>query len=260
MIPRPSDTPGALLVISPAEARAVRLPWSSLLRNKVGEFLTKASGRRIKGQGMIGADPAAVRAGFQALSADGFDEYNLPQVWVERRQIPQVLHRRVPRTGARILDLGCGPGTSTWVICRFGDSSWNVTGFELIDASVALARDRAARGEFTGRDGTVIKPTFECQCLGEPLRVSGQPVPEASVDLAVAGGVVGLYLTHSQAASLADELARTIRPGGFAALDAGPANSEDFLRSLMSTRGFALVDKARSFLIEPRPKLIFRRR
>jgi SAM-dependent methyltransferase len=248
-----------MLAISRAQARRVRLPWSALARNKLGEFWIKATGRRIKGQGMIGADPSRVREGFEALSAEGFDDYNLPQVWVERRQIPQVLHGRVPLTGARILDLGCGPGTSTWVICQFGDPSWDVIGFELIAHAVALARERAARGDFLGRDGTRLSPRFECQCLSEPLRIAGKLVPDASVDLALAGGVVGLYLTRAQAESLSDELARTVRPGGFAAIDAGPANPEPILMGIMTHRGFRLEAKARSFIIEPRPKLIFRR-
>src|SRR5687767_13726517 len=118
------------LYITRHARRALRLSWRALLANKAHEYIVKARGQRIKGQGMIGADPETVAAGFESLSQDGFAEYNLPQQWVERRTIPGALDGRVPLHNAVVLDLGCGPGTSTDVLCYLGNPSWRIIGYE----------------------------------------------------------------------------------------------------------------------------------
>jgi len=46
-------------------------------------------------------------------------------------------------------------------------------------------------------------------------------------------------------------------PGGFIALDAGPAIPEARLRELAEQAGFAFRDRVKSFVIELRPKLVF---
>ena len=243
-----------MLSVSPVDRRTLRLPWSALLANKAHEFWTKATGRRIKGQGMIGASHAAVREGFGSLVGEDFHEYNLPQAWVERRQIPQVLHGRVPTTNARIVDLGCGPGTSTDVLCHFADPSWQIFGYDLTPHLIDAARQRAAKGEFKNREGVAIHPEFHCQSIAEPLNL-----PDESIDLAISGGVVGLYLQQSEAQALLQELKRIIKPNGFIALDAGPAIPVELLTQLATAAGFTYVAKAKSFIIEPRPKLVFQK-
>lgn len=243
-----------MLDVSSKDARVIRLPWSALIGNKGKELWTKATGRRIKGQGMIGADHSKVREGFGALVGDDFHEYNLPQAWVERRQIPQVLHGRVPRENARIVDLGCGPGTSTDVLCHFAHPSWTIIGFDLTAHLIDVAKERAARGEFKNREGVVITPEFRCQSIAERLEIS-----DSSIDLAISGGVVGLYLSTDEARTLIAELKRIVRPGGYIALDAGPAVPVDTLRGLAESAGFVYDGKAKSFVIEPRPKLVFRK-
>lgn len=242
------------IAVSPSDLRTLRLPWSALLANKAKEMWTKATGRRIKGQGMIGADHSVVSEGFGSLVGEDFHEYNLPQAWVERRQIPRVLHGRVPKENARVVDLGCGPGTSTEVLCHFARTSWRIVGFDLTAHLIEAAKGRAARGEFKNRDGVVIKPEFRCQSIAERLEIE-----DGSVDLAISGGVVGLYLSVEQARALVAELKRIVRPGGFIALDAGPAVPVDTLREVVEAAGFVYDGKAKSFVIEPRPKLIFRK-
>ena len=245
-----------MLTLTAAQRREVRMPWSALIANKAEEFWTKATGRRIKGQGMIGAPAATVREGFDSLRGADFGHYNLPQAWVERRQIPVVLNGRVPAVGAVVLDLGCGPGTSTEVLCHYADASWSITGFDLTPHLIEAARSRA----FRNRAGRVIVPRFECQDISEPLVVGGVAVEGGSVDLAISGGVVGLYLSPAQAERLAAELARVVKPGAFAAVDAGPSVSAARLRGIMEGAGFEQVGIAKSFVIEPRPKLVFERR
>ncbi len=260
-----------LLSVSAPEASAIRLPWSALLSNKAYELWSKASGRGYQGQGMIGADASSVRHGFASLIGRDFHTYNFPQVWVERRQIPRVLHDRVPRHGATIVDLGCGPGTSTDILCHFADPSWTILGYDLTGHLITEAKHRASRGEFKNRKGQTISPRFHCQSIAEPLRAitedlesvspnTAQAVLEPqSVDLAISGGVVGLYLQVEEAERLLSELRRVVKPGGHIALDVGPAIRSATLNRLATANGFVLVDRARSCLVEPRPKLIFRK-
>lgn len=252
------DEPNVLRV-SRDDRRAVRLGWAPLLRNKLREIVVKMRGKRIHGQGMIGADAATVREGFDALAGKGFDTYNLPQVWVESRQIPQVIDGRVPARHAVVLDLGCGPGTSTRVLSYFADPTWMILGFDLTERSIAMARELATGGVFKNRHGEVIRPEFYCQDISEPLLRDGRPLADASADLAISGGVVGLYMKPERVERLADELKRVLKPGAIAALDCGPSVPRNVLAGIMEARGFEPLGRAVSFVIEPRPKLVYRR-
>lgn len=268
-----------MIHVTLADRRAVRLPWALLLASKAAEIRTKARGRRIAGQGMIGADAATVAHGFGAFDDAAFATYNLPQRWVERRQIPAAIDGRIPTQGATVLDLGCGPGTSTEVLCYFADPSWRIIGYDLTDRFVVRAEQRARQGDFRNRDGALIRPQFVCQSIAEPLRGEprrgeplregahdGEPSPpqghllaDASVDFAMSGGVVGLYMCPADVEQLVAELRRVVRPGGFIALDAGPAVPARVLRRIVVGAGFVYTGSARSFWIEPRPKLVFER-
>lgn len=247
-----------MIRVTPEDRRALRLPWSALAKNKAHEFWTKARGRRIKGQGMIAAEGATVAAGFGALQGDDFHEYNLPQAWVERRQIPSAIHGRIPAHAAFVLDLGCGPGTSTEVLCHFANPTWTILGFDFTPHLIEAATARDARNEFRNRAGETIHPRFTCQSIADPLLDQGRPVADASADFAISGGVVGLYLHEPQARALLAELRRVVKPDGHIALDAGPSIPVPTLRRLAEDVGFVYESKARSFWIEPRPKLIFR--
>ncbi|CAG0982670.1 hypothetical protein PHYC_01853 [Phycisphaerales bacterium] len=249
-----------MIHVTPHARRALRLPWRALLANKAREFGVKLRGGRIKGQGMIGAPATTVAAGFKALRADDFVQYNLPQAWVERRQIPIAIHGRIPRQHAVVLDLGCGPGTSTEVLCYFADPTWTVLGYDLTDHYIERAAARSGRGEFRNHAGQRISPRFACQDISQPLASpDGGLVAGGSVDYALSAGVVGLYMNEESAARLASELARVVKPGGFVALDAGPAVPVRALKRILIARGFRYLHRARSFWIEPRPKLVFQR-
>lgn len=243
--------------VTAADRRALRVPWRLLVVNKLKEFWIKGTGRRIPGQGMIGAGPEAVRDGFGSLAGKTFDGYNLPQQWVESRMLPQVIEGRVPVSGARVLDLGCGPGTSTRILAWFAKPDWRIEGLELIDHQVALAKERVAGGWFVNRDGERIEPTFRCADVSEPDAFVA--IEDGSVDLAVSGGVVGLYLTPEQGERLIGALRRVVRVGGWVALDAGPSIPVKALEAMGRRNGFEVVDLVKSFPIEPRPKVLFRR-
>jgi SAM-dependent methyltransferase len=209
---------------------------------------------------MINAPAPQVREGFSALLGSDFDEYNLPQAWVESRQIPQCLHRRVPRDGARILDLGCGPGTSTRILCRFASSTWSILGYDFTEAYIAEANRLRASGAFRNAAGEIIPTEFAVQDISRPLRdPSGTRLAAGSVDFALSGGVVGLYLNRRATIRLARELWRVVKPGGHAAIDAGPAVPARWILAIFRRRGFIPVGRARSVFLEPRPKIIFRK-
>jgi SAM-dependent methyltransferase len=246
-----------MIKVTSTDKQHLKLPWSFLVANKGEELWIKATGKQFRGAWMIGARFGEVLEGFDSLKDAAFDRYNLPQVWVERRQIPEAIDGRVPDRGAVVLDLGCGPGTSTEVLCHFAQPCWKIIGFDLTDHLVERARMRSAGGDFRNREGEVISPKFECQDISKPLKVDGERIAEESVDFAVSCGVVGLYLSKLQGARLAKELHRVLRPGGHAAVDSGPAIRPRVLRRLMEDVGFELVDTAKSCWMEPRPKLVF---
>lgn len=249
----------AMIRVSGDDRRRLRFPWWSLVRNKLREVIVKARGERISGQGMIGADAEAVKEGFADLSDEQFAEYNFPQRWVERRTIPVAIDGRVPARGAVVLDLGCGPGTSTEVLTHFAHTSWKIIAYDLTPRSIELARERAARGGFVNRDGASIVPEFHCQDIGGTLRRDGEALPAGVADMAVSGGVVGLYMNPRSVTRLAWELRRVLKPGGFAALDAGPAVGVRVLKEIMARAGFRYVRACRSAPFDPRPKLVFER-
>lgn len=249
-----------MLDVTAADRRALRWPWSVLAASKRDELVAKLLRRPFAGRGLIGADDAAVAAGFGALGDDAFATYNLPQRWVERRQIPRAIDGRVPVRDATVLDLGCGPGTSTEVLCHFADPSWTIIGYDLTARFIALAEERARRGDFRNRRGEVIRPHFVCQSIAEPLAAHGRRLADASVDFAISGGVVGLYMQPQTVARLAAELARVVRPGGHIALDAGPAVPARVVARLVAAAGFQPVGTARSVWCDPRPKVIAVRR
>ena len=248
-----------MIQVTAADHRLLREPWGKLIANKGKEIWGSVTGRHMDGHGMINADPAVVAEGFAALKDETFDAYNYPQVWVESRQILQAVDQRIPENAARVVDLGCGPGTSTRLICHFAQPDWEIFGFDLTEHSIEQAQEKSESGGFVNKAGEVIRPHFECQSIAEQLMHGGEPLPDQSVDMALSAGVVGLYLNHDQAAALVKELHRVIKPGGFIALDAGPSNPVASLRRLAEAAGFVFQGLAKSCVIEPRPKLVFQR-
>lgn len=61
----------------------------------------------------------AVSAAYGAMSAAEFDAINGRQDWANWRTIPRALSGHVPDRPLRILDLGCGTGSSTQVLAWY---------------------------------------------------------------------------------------------------------------------------------------------
>jgi SAM-dependent methyltransferase len=258
------------LRVSQQDREALAWPFSTIIRRKASEFTSKALGKYYSGAGLICSDLEKVKKGFASLTQEQFDEYNLAQVWVERRHIPKAIDNRIPAEHAVVIDLGCGPGSSTALLSYFARPSWRITGYDLTEDYIALANARKASNHYRSREGHAIAPTFICQSIAHPLRASesGQELlAEASVDFAISSGVVGLYLDEPSLHALTRELMRVMKVGAFAAIDTGPTNPSSTLRRAMkaasdqsSKAQFVEVASVGSLpIFEPRPKRIFQK-
>ena len=96
--------------------------------------------------------------------------------------------------GRPVLEVGCGAGVD---LARFAKGGAVVTGVDLTESAITLAKANFAQQELSGR--------FEV-ADGEQL-----PFPDNSFDLVFAHGVVQ-YTAHPE--RLVDECRRVLRPGG----------------------------------------------
>ncbi len=122
-------------------------------------------------------------------------------------------------TGARtLLDAGCGMGAASVCFARLG---FDVTGFDISDGNLSVARRLAQQHELSDR----------CRFLTMPAE--RLDFPDASFDV-----VVGIdFLHHVEVGAVLNELARVLRPGGVAIFKEPLAdNPLDALRTLMHRR------------------------
>ena len=173
--------------------------------------------------------------------------------------IMQAMARLVPQ-GARVLDLGCGVGDSAKFCSLFAHPQWHIHGLDLSEEFVALAQARAQAAHYQNLQGQKIQTSFYVQNLADPLMLNSErPIPAESVDFAYSSGVVGLYMNPESASLLVKNLFRVIKPGGWIALDSGPAIRSGPLRELVTREGFVYEARVKSIWMDPRPKLIFRK-
>lgn len=146
--------------------------------------LGHAMGRRVPG-GMLIGDPG------------GYDTHS--------RILFGSLYRQMARDvaaaaspGARILEVGCGPGHLSTRLAR--DQALEVTGLDLDPAMIERARANAARSEIQGRAPRFVE--------GD---VASLPFDDSSFDL-----VVSTFSMHhwSDPTAGLSEIARVLRPGG----------------------------------------------
>jgi SAM-dependent methyltransferase len=201
-------------------------------------------------------DPEEVAAGYVAMTAEEFDAVNARQDWANWRTIPRCLSGNVPDMPLRILDLGCGTGGSTRVLAWYAPPGSHVTGFEMAEPLVAIARRRT----YPDRSGGAARVDFVCQGVTEPLRDGqGSVVADGSVDAVNASGIVGHHLGTQKIEPLPTELRRVLRPGGIAMLDVGPTLRERELTRLLGEAGFCKLGHCRSWWFDPTGQVIFRR-
>ncbi|HMF18072.1 MAG TPA: class I SAM-dependent methyltransferase, partial [Gemmataceae bacterium] len=154
-------------------------------------------------------EPEAVAAAYAAMSDDDFAAINARQDWANWRTIPRGLSGNVPDRRLRVLDLGCGSGSSTAVLAFYCPAGSQITGYEMVSPLLDMARRRA----YVHRSGQPIVVTFVCQGVTEPLRdAGGGVVPNECVDLVNASGVVGHHLNADSVRPLIGELCRVLTP------------------------------------------------
>jgi SAM-dependent methyltransferase len=204
-----------------------------------------------------GTDAQRVATAYAAMSADEFDAINGRQEWANWRTIPRALSGHVPDRPLRVLDLGCGSGTSTRVLAFYCPAGSSITGYEFAEPLVAVARKR----DYCRRDDQPAQVGFVCQSVTETLRqADGRPLPDASVDLVNASGIVGHHLNAASAGPLVGELRRVLRPEGVAMLDPGPTLVAPELRALMERAGFTLLGHYYSWFGDACGAMVFRRK
>jgi SAM-dependent methyltransferase len=211
---------------------------------------------RRRGVHFRSTDLEAVAAAYAAMSASEFDAINGRQDWANWRTIPRALSGNVPDRPLRVLDLGCGTGSSTRVLAFNAPPESHITGYELAPPLVEIARRRT----YARRDGQPARVDFCCQGVTEPLRqTDGSRVPEQSVDVINASGIVGHHLTAEAIEPLVYELERVLAADGIALLDVGPTLSARALSRVMGGAGFQWLGHFRSWLCDPTGQVLFRR-
>src|SRR5262249_9373589 len=133
-------------------------------------------------------DPAVASAAYAAMSSAEFDAINARQNWANWRTIPRALKGRLPDRALFVVDLRCGTGSSTRVLADYCPIGSRIVGLEQTEPLLDCAR-RRVHAHSSGRPVTV---EFVCQSVSEPFREpNGQWVPECSVDLVNASGIIG---------------------------------------------------------------------
>lgn len=200
------------------------------------------------------ADPAIVQQAYTAMTPEEFDAINGRQDWANWRTIPRALSGHVPDRALRVLDLGCGTGSSTRVLAYYCPAGSRITGFELAAPLIEVGRRRS----YCRRSGEPVDVSFVCQGMTETFQEDDhQPVPPTSVDLVSASGVVGHHLNSNMVVPVAQEIRRVLRPGGTALLDVGPTMKERSLTRLMEPLGFRRLGRRRSWLFDPTGQVVF---
>lgn len=203
-----------------------------------------------------GTDISAIADAYAAMSDRDFDAINARQDWANWRTIPRVLSNHVPARPVRVIDLGCGAGGSTRVLAFYCAAGSRLTGYELVQPFVDIARRR----DYRHRDGEPALVDFVCQPITTVLRTAdGDTLPNCSVDLASSSGIVGHHLDARSVLPLIAELRRVIAPDGIATLDAGPELPVDELTKTLAEHGFVCVGSKKSWLFDPTAQLIFRK-
>jgi SAM-dependent methyltransferase len=199
---------------------------------------------------------AQVARAYGAMTQAEFDRVNGRQDWANWRTIPRALSGHVPDRPLRVLDLGCGTGSSTQVLAHYCPAGSHITGYEIARPLLAFAPRRSYRH----RSGTAAQVDFVGQGVTEPLRdARGDLIPATSVDVINASGVVGHHLNRETIKPLLAEIQRVGKNDAAVLLDVGPTLRGRHLRRVMIDAGFACLGHYRSWLGDLTGEMVFRR-
>jgi SAM-dependent methyltransferase len=201
-------------------------------------------------------EPDRVAAAYAAMTSAEFDAINGPQEWANWRTIPRALSGHVSHRSLRVLDLGCGTGGSTRVLAFYCPAGSHVTGYELAEPILSIARQR----HYRCRGGGPAHVDFVCQGVTETLHTAdGVPIAPQSVDLVNASGVVGHHLDALTIRPLVAELQRVLTCDGVAMLDVGPTLAAREMHAVFGETGFAFSGHYRSWFGDATGEMVFRR-
>ncbi len=234
-------------------------------REAVGESLVGVVLRQLRAEFLVSIrrvffrrndNFAAVRA-YCAMSVPEFEGINARQRWANWRTIPRSLLGRLPAGPCRALDLCSGVGHSTQVIAYCLPRGSEVLGLEFNPTFVAAA----SRRDYRDASGHRVKTTFRAQSVLESFRdVRGHALPDGGLDVVNSCGALGIHFTAEQIDRLAGEIARVLKPGGIAAVDAGKAGvGREQMVGIFERRGFVLLDAAKSCFLDRFTHLSFRK-
>lgn len=195
-----------------------------------------------------------VAAGYDAMSADEFDDINSRQEWANWRVLPAILKGRLPNRPVSAVDLGCGTGASTQAL-----AACCLAGSEIlaIERSGRLLKRAVAR-EYRFRGGQAGAVHLRQQSIALPWRYNnGSPLSGWEVDLIVSCGVLGHHFNRWTIGPVLAEMRRVLRPSGLACLDVGPSLSPQELTKLMASVGFRPAAEGRSCLLDRNRHLLF---
>ena len=105
---------------------------------------------------------------------------------------------RVPPSGARLLELGCGNGA---IAALFAERGYEIAGIDISEVALAWARDDFARRQLRGE--------FHFADLAEGIK----PFADESFDVVVDGNCLHCILGPKRASALAS-VRRVVAPGG----------------------------------------------
>jgi SAM-dependent methyltransferase len=151
----------------------------------------------------------------------------------------------------RVLDLGCGTGSSTRVLAHYCPAGSRITGYELAEPILAYARRR----DYRHQSGAPVRVDFVCQGVTEPF-----PELDRSVDLINASGIVGHHLKPETIGPLLSEMRRILKSDGVAMLDIGPTLRGKTLRRIMEGAGFGYLGRYRCWFGDWNGQMVFCRR
>ena len=195
-------------------------------------------------------DPAEVARAYSAMTIEEFDAINGRQNWANWRTIPRCLSGNVPDEPLRVLDLGCGTGSSTQVLAFYCPPGSHITGYEFVPRLVEIGRSR----QYRHRSGLEVQVDFQCRGVTEPF-----PEADQSIDLINASGIVGHHLDAQRIKPVIRELSRVMTPAGIAMLDVGPTMPADELKREMESARYTALGHFRSWFRDPTGQLVFRK-
>lgn len=187
------------------------------------------------------------------MELNEFQAINARQAWANWRTIPRSLNGRLPNRAVQVIDLCSGCGESTAVLgyyCAPGSKVW---GLEFNSRFVAQARLR----NYLCRDGGLADVRFHAQSVLETFRDDrGRVVPDRTIDLVNASGAIGCHFDSQGARTVAAEVARVLKPSGWALIDSGADSS---LVRTFTHSGFELMASSRSSVFDRYRQLCLRR-